>query len=446
MLLAVGAGLLGALLNDPWFYLELVREIDTAFNLVMQSPVIHGVGILGSVMAVECGFVLVAILLMPWGARMERKRDTFRHALRRCWLQSPAIVLGILVFGLVVLPVGDARSRWFENHSNSAPFLYTPPAQPIGVATTSPEWKEYQEQLDAYNSRWQKHWDEVHRTMPWYVRHSQFIAPLMGIGLVVFLIWGQLRAAGAPRSHVPVDQPPLCETCGYDLTGSDAQGRCPECGTPVADSLQPDRRIGPPWEQRRSLKLWPAWCETAGLIWRPDQLGRTLHVGEGPTDHRSFLSMTLVIAGIIFGVTFCLLMTIGKLLTEDGPDFDLAFLFLATFVASVFSTGCLLLVLLVALGIGFLRLEQRRTLFPAAIQAACYLSPFLIFLGEILQLTVFLTVWFLVESDQFPAMGPTPLQLLIYFSLFVVVPNLIVIATFIRKVFIAVKAARFANR
>lgn len=29
---------------------------------------------------------------------------------------------------------------------------------------------------------------------------------------------------------------PYCGECGYELTGH-AQGRCPECGTPIAESL-----------------------------------------------------------------------------------------------------------------------------------------------------------------------------------------------------------------
>jgi hypothetical protein len=46
----------------------------------------------------------------------------------------------------------------------------------------------------------------------------------------------------------------LCETCGYALAGLDADSACPECGTPVAESL-PDRRPGSAW-QRRGRRAW----------------------------------------------------------------------------------------------------------------------------------------------------------------------------------------------
>ncbi|MFG0292896.1 MAG: hypothetical protein ACF8MJ_07055 [Phycisphaerales bacterium JB050] len=39
----------------------------------------------------------------------------------------------------------------------------------------------------------------------------------------------------------------LCESCGYDLTGSTPEGVCGECGEPVAASL-PGCRTGSPWQ------------------------------------------------------------------------------------------------------------------------------------------------------------------------------------------------------
>lgn len=44
-------------------------------------------------------------------------------------------------------------------------------------------------------------------------------------------------------SPSPAPTPPTsrrCIGCGYDLTGSPREGVCPECGIPVAQSLQPD--------------------------------------------------------------------------------------------------------------------------------------------------------------------------------------------------------------
>lgn len=49
--------------------------------------------------------------------------------------------------------------------------------------------------------------------------------------------------------HVPEEHQPLCEGCGYILEGLPADTRCPECGKPVLESVDPDARWVPIWEQ-----------------------------------------------------------------------------------------------------------------------------------------------------------------------------------------------------
>ncbi len=55
--------------------------------------------------------------------------------------------------------------------------------------------------------------------------------------------------------HDPRDEYTLlCETCGYVLEGLDHAVNCPECGTPIAESLPELVRPGSLWQQSPSFK------------------------------------------------------------------------------------------------------------------------------------------------------------------------------------------------
>jgi hypothetical protein len=58
-----------------------------------------------------------------------------------------------------------------------------------------------------------------------------------------------------PRRERPHPDHLLCERCGYRLDGLDAALPCPECGTPIAESL-PARRVGSAWQRRPGLVAW----------------------------------------------------------------------------------------------------------------------------------------------------------------------------------------------
>ena len=64
--------------------------------------------ILGIALLVELGFLGVGYLVMPWGAYDEPLGASFRHALRRVWLQTPHVVLIIATVGAIGIPL----SRW----------------------------------------------------------------------------------------------------------------------------------------------------------------------------------------------------------------------------------------------------------------------------------------------------------------------------------------------
>lgn len=45
----------------------------------------------------------------------------------------------------------------------------------------------------------------------------------------------------------------LCERCGYALAGLEHDGACPECGTPIAESL-PSNRVGSAWQRKPGIR------------------------------------------------------------------------------------------------------------------------------------------------------------------------------------------------
>ena len=63
------------------------------------------------------------------------------------------------------------------------------------------------------------------------------------------LIVGAKRYVGEPMGPAFSPREPLCDQCGYRITGLPLTGRCPECGLAVSESLPGGRRRMTVWEQ-----------------------------------------------------------------------------------------------------------------------------------------------------------------------------------------------------
>jgi len=133
----------------------------------------------------------------------------------------------------------------------------------------------------------------------------------------------------------------LCERCGYELEGLPTGGDCPECGTPIAESL-PEHRIGTPWQRDPG---WGEYFQTA----RAALFGRTrlfeqmaMESGRSTALLRSNLlaifaifavsgpvhawnvggyAITLTFAGVVFGVLAVLLVAILTTIEALGIRF-----------------------------------------------------------------------------------------------------------------------------
>ena len=87
-----------------------------------------------------------------------------------------------------------------------------------------------------------------------------------------------------PQGVVAADGPgwqprqPHCNQCGYVLTGLSRDGRCPECGLPVHDSL-PEARRPSPWAGAARINRQPsAYARTLWQVLRPGSFFRSLAV------------------------------------------------------------------------------------------------------------------------------------------------------------------------
>lgn len=105
------------------------------------------------------------------------------------------------------------------------------------------------------------------------------------------------------RQTSPTESDLLCESCGYILNGLDARpdGNCPECGEPLATSLNPLARKPAPIEEHWSPRSF--WKTTASVLFRKRRFFReTLaRTGDTPSVHR-FGTLHRIAAGALFGL------------------------------------------------------------------------------------------------------------------------------------------------
>jgi hypothetical protein len=107
----------------------------------------------------------------------------------------------------------------------------------------------------------------------------------------------------APR--VPETADILCESCGYVLNGLPDAGRCPECGSPIQESLG-ENRITPAWEtasDNTTEKLAGFWKTSLAIIVSPSKFYRTYTARGSIESARSFARWHWWLAALLFALT-----------------------------------------------------------------------------------------------------------------------------------------------
>ena len=304
--------------------------------------------VLGSVVIVELVFVCLALLLAPWGARDEPMSASCRHALRRVWLQTAHLVQLVLIVSILAIVLVRAEQAW--------------------------------EQADPPPSATPETWREWYDTKPWYIKNAGYEIVTAGVASAVWMLWTLLRAVGAQRKAVPIDRPPTCEACGYNLSGTAVDSVCPECGEAVTCSLGAGVRPGTDWERRAEVGRWKAWRKCcADAVFHPKKFGGQIQMTSLNVAHRSFLACHLPLVFCLGGVGFiaCVSLRQGVNLLSEFPVVALLAGAVIGCLSVITSVGLIhLAAFLAALQY---RLEGHRNLMAGSIQVACYLSGYLVF-------------------------------------------------------------------
>ena len=246
--------------------LEFIALLDEVAHTFDPHPSFILLPIIGITLWVEAALIGIAFMLMSWGARDERLRTSFANSLRRVWLHLAGVwPLVLMIASIGILVEANART-WRSANPSPMPDYPRPP-------TLSPSDPAYQQKFQAYNAairEYQKQYraaqgriDKWRGTQPWYVREWEVIPVGLSFAGGLWILLSALRAVGAPRRSTPLERPPTCDACGYNLTTMPVDSRCPECGEPVAASLGPDVRPGSPWRHRRTRGRWEAWKRCA---------------------------------------------------------------------------------------------------------------------------------------------------------------------------------------
>jgi len=374
-------------------------------DLFAEEPVIVCVFMVLNLFFVEVLVLLTGVTIWPWGALDEPLSASIRNGVRRVWLQTLhwwlASTAAMVVTMEIMHAVGEIRS---------ASFGY----EPSGAGARG-----------------------------WLVRQGDNLIGAVWLAVTVWLAWALLRAVGARQPRPPVNRPPTCEFCGYNLTGTRMDGRCPECGQLVADSLGAEVRPGAPWQRRRELgrrrALWRSWVDP---ILRPGQFGRQLQLSPGSQDHRGFLAMHLpaVFLAAAMVTVACMAASRGWRFIES----ELADVVWLAGLMGCLAAGALVGLPIMAAGLAGLRLaiSHKRNVTSAAMQAACYLSGFAVVWVLAAGFELAGMLWQADQIDRLVA----PIDRSIWIALSCVVLNLLVGVLYLVLVSRAARNACYANK
>ena len=434
--------------------LELARLL---VSLESDSPhplMVLLLSIAAFALCVEVGWLMLAAVVMPWGAGDEPLRMSYRNALRQTWLHTASILPVIILVWAFSAAHDHIETAWLVAHpgpSWSWPELPALPNVASGDAAYAQAMADYQAALKEYQrqiAQPNENWLEWTQSQPWYVRDPELFVVLCTFVMPLWLLWALLRSVGAPRGPSPVDRPPLCDRCGYNLTTIPLESRCPECGEPVMASLGPNARPGTVWRRRHEVGRIRAWGHCfVGAMHSPTALGRQLQLVLPGHDHRRFLALNLLLIFAIgaLGLAAGTVVDVGAdVLLQDPAE--------ASIISTIFGIMCVFgavgVTFVGALVVGWsASIHCRRNLFGGSMQVASYLSGYLVIwalMGAALTMGVIALVeqlYWLEAVEQLTGLYPSSVAVALW-----TLPNLACSVIYLVLVGRGTAATRYANR
>jgi len=147
------------------------------------------------------------------------------------------------------------------------------------------------------------------RGAPFVLAAAVALGAPSGVSFVLERIGRVVSAIG--EVPYPLDLPPTCEGCGYDLSHQPADARCPECGDSIGTSLDPARRPGSKWERPYHRDVRTCVETTWSVVTEPRVFYSGLKLRTGSAAAAAFARRTYICAAIIASVWTLLLLVLG---------------------------------------------------------------------------------------------------------------------------------------
>jgi hypothetical protein len=245
---------------------ETAKSWYAAYNTVSILDRLSGSA--GVLVLLGAALLLPFFVLLPFGARPGRNRACVRHVARSVLLGTGAIHLwGVSLVGVLLLLARNARV------------------------------------VDSM------------RVVSFTLLTMTAVALWVLIALVQVVRRDYRRPADLPEPHEP-----WCDDCGYNLIAADAEGRCPECGRPVAASLGARTRPPTPWEKRPSPLNFAVIGEQLRLLVRqPRHLFFRMPTLTGQRAAQRWLVLSMIVIALLAA---CIVPAIAALF-EGNQYFDI---------------------------------------------------------------------------------------------------------------------------